>query len=235
MVFVEETYDDVKLYNRINLQLLMGILGIVIVILSSILSTMWSLVTITVSPSDWTEWYFLSQATYITGLIASIFIGVGILGVLKKHHFKFLWVIALIISLGLIFRQYDIYLIRWAIEVVDDFSIVFILIPIRTLILSFVSAICYLLVRNRFRNKILLWNLILGSFYIMALRQVLWFVLYPPDSVVPGEWTVFLPYHIGTLIVAIIYSFLVMILFIDERRYGMQSLEESIEVTRFES
>ncbi len=234
MVFVECTYDDVKLYNRINLQLLMGILGIVIVILSSILSTMWSLVTITVSPSDWTEWYFIKLSANITGLIASIFIGVGILGVLKKHHFKFLWVIALIISLGLIFRQYDFYLIRWVIEVVDDVPIFFNLILIRSLILSFVSSVCYLLVHNRVRNKILLWNLILGSFYIIALRQVLWFVLYPIDSVVPGDWTVFLPYHVGNLIVAIIYSSLVILLFIDERRYGMQSSEESIDVNRFE-
>ncbi len=230
MVFAEDTYENINLNNRLRFQLLIGIIGILLGILASILSTAYIIILHTFANSVLGSWDFLSRLSLIIGFTGSLFSGAGILGFLVKHEFEFTWVVGLLIIVGVLFFVVNPYIIFLVLSVFDDLVIYSYFSTAHSLIVSFVYFVCYWMIRDRVRNKFLLGNLALRGFVGYGFSYILWYFLYGTPVLHNPELTTILPYYLGTLAMSIITGLLVLLLFIDERRYDLYSSDESIVI-----
>ncbi|MHA1908727.1 MAG: hypothetical protein ACW98Y_15615 [Candidatus Thorarchaeota archaeon] len=224
---IELNTEELKCISRINLQLAIGIIGIIVSFAVSIMSTVTYFLMRNTHPTDWLH---LQYYTQFLVLIMIAFGTVGVLGFMEKHEFKYLWIFPVILLVGLLWQTYRQYLLIWIISVYTYPTLYMFISQAYTVIPVVLYTICYLLIRNDVRNKPLLWALILGPILEIAFNQIWWFILYGSTDLGGAEWTVFIPYHIGILIVGIIFGILNILLYVDERKYAYSYLTESNRV-----
>jgi len=222
MVEMIDPFVDDKLHERINIQFLLGIVGLIIGFGNSILIAIFNLLAISLPLSELITIYGLGFAISVLNITTSSFVAVGILGLLQKHRFEYTWIIVLLLMFSLLFTIFDPYLSQWILETTEDYSAWANLSFIRTIAVSIAYAFCYWSIRDSVRNKILHWNLFLGVFYTLGLRYVWWVILFGSGGVTNPEYLQLLLAHVGSIAITIIYGLLVIALFIDERKYRLQ-------------